>query len=282
MMLIKRIMYFITDYLCVFKVLVFGFLKKSMHFQKEEKFDKVLIIGNGPSLNKINFYDYIDDKTAVCCVNWFPVKDERFYILKPNFMCFMDPAFFEERKNSENKEKLLKILDDVDWEMTIIIPKCASFKLDNSYIKIFKLNERELYCDHLDNVRYYIYKHNYANCGIRNVILGALDYFISCNYQTVFLCGIDMNEFTQYHVDINNKIYVDYVHSYGLERKYITSDSDKHMHDYLFMYQEMLEQFYYIEKYAKHENVKVYNLSINSFVDVFEKIDSKDKVDGRI
>jgi hypothetical protein len=44
-------------------------------------------------------------------------------------------------------------------------------------------------------------------------------------------------------------------------------------HKWLGYYAEMLKQFYHYSRFAEFQGVKVYNLTENSYIDCFEKID---------
>jgi len=72
-------------------------------------------------------------------------------------------------------------------------------------------------------------------------------------------------------VDDQNRVYIDKIHNYGSERCYSTLFNKGEFYKLLKLYQIMFEQFSYLKKYADRQQVEIINLSINSYVDVFEK-----------
>ena len=112
--------------------------------------------------------------------------------------------------------------------------------------------------------------------GCQNVVIGALYYFISCGFKSVFLAGVDMSEFKCLYVDKNNRTYMDTIHSYGSSRKYYDEMKEYNLlffHQILGAYQKMFQEFYYVKEYAEKMGVDIINLSVDSYIDLFQKVD---------
>lgn len=247
---------------------------------KREKFveepDKsVLIMGNGPSLANTDIEKILEKKPYVACVNFFPAKDKRFMEIKPEFLCLFDPIFFKQTPSSEEKKKeLFDILEKVDWPLKIICTQGHRLSVQNENISYAHIASYSYYGEGLRKFRHFLYRHNLTNCGLQNVMIGAGYYFVSKKMKEIYLAGLDMSEFKMLYVGEENEVYVAAQHHYGNEKiKHSELGLFKRGEFYKLLgcYVTMFEQFYGLEKYAKSQGVKVYNLTPESYVDVFEK-----------
>lgn len=247
---------------------------------KQEKFEcckeeKILIMGNGPSLKELELEKVLNSVDKVICVNWFPIKEDLFIKIKPQYLCLADPTFFyESNEHEEKKDALFRVLAAVDWRLDVICPIGCKLPVNNSNIKYRWINQNTYISQSDSELTHFLYKHNLANFGMQNVVLEALYYAISTQSNEVFLAGVDMSEFKGLYVAEDNYIYLESKHSYGTELVKIDNGGffkKGELFKLLLCYQKMFEQFYYAQKYANYMNVKVYNLSPYSFIDVFEK-----------
>ena len=107
---------------------------------------KILVMGNAPSLNDVDIEAAIKAGFELCCVNFFPVRDNRFFTLKPKYYCIVDPAFYDE--NSKNDPKFTAVFDTlskVDWDMSIISAAHQNLDIHNPHISYVKICNRALY-----------------------------------------------------------------------------------------------------------------------------------------
>ena len=104
---------------------------------KKAEIEKVFLAGNGPSLAKMDLFKVKENGFEILCVNYFPSNDERFWVLKPKYLCLMDPSFFSGTAsvNAKQNIKLFETLGKVDWELTIVTSKGRRLPVSNSYIK---------------------------------------------------------------------------------------------------------------------------------------------------
>lgn len=237
---------------------------------------KVLIMGNGPSLNSTDMEKLKSEVSDIACVNFFPLKDERFFALKPQYLCLLDPVFFTKSENSmeTKKNELLCILEKVDWPLKIICIQNNTLPIKNEKIKYCYLCKSAFVGKNIKRFRYFLYRNNLVNLGYQNVIIGAGFYFVSKQVKEIYLAGVDMSEFKLLEVDEDNDICVNTQHHYGNEKiKHSELGVIKKGEFYKLLncYVKMFEQFHYLEEYAVFQGVKIYNLSPNSFIDVFEK-----------
>lgn len=254
---------------------------KRAHFHRHKN-KTVLIMGNAPCLNNTDIPRLVTQGTDVVCVNWFPLKDRRFREMKPGWLCLIDPNFFTGNE-AVKKDRLdfLRELEKVDWKLKIICVQGSVLPVKNRNISYVLLNGN-VYNGNI--LKYFLYRHNLANCGMQNVVTAALYYFISVRVSRIYLAGVEMSEFKNLSVNQDNQIYISRDHSYGKEKfefKKIANMEQCGMHTVLGMYQKMFEQFHEAAEYAERNHVKVYNLTPSSYLDMFEKTDkyciNKDK-----
>lgn len=241
----------------------------------EEPDKKVLIMGNGPSLNHTDIEKIIDQDTYVVCVNFFPTKDERFFKIRPQYLCLLDTVFFQYApRHEEKKAELFEILEQVDWPLKIICAQGYTLPVKNSNISYSWMNGYSFPGMNIKSIRYYLYRHNLVNCGMQNVVIGAGYYFVSKKVREIFLAGVDMSEFKQLTIGEDNEIYVLTQHSYGEERIKYSDTGIFKKGDFCILlgcYVKMFEQFRCLSEYAEAQGVKIVNLSPASYIDVFEK-----------
>lgn len=240
----------------------------------EEEPDKtIFVIGNGPSLNDTDLKIVAESGFDIVCVNSFPERHNEFWVLKPRYLALFDPLFFVSPGEAGYEAGLFDVLEKVDWEMKVLVPQGVVLHVQNPYLQLEYVNNQTVCSEFMGKYLDWFYKRNLLDIGKQNVMVGVCYYFISKKVKQIYLTGVDMSEFKQLYVDEKNCMYVERLHSYGTEREYVTWVEQGEFHRLLLLYQKMFQQFYYIAQYAKRQNVKVENLSLNSYIDVFEKAD---------
>ncbi len=267
----------LTKKIFLFLRIVYYFLKTVFKYGRvkivEEPDREVVILGNGPSLNDIDLTKLKNSDVDVVCVNYFPVKNEYFWELKPKYIALLDPFLFynENPKNPERRKELFDALEKVDWEIHIICFLGNQLPLKNKNIIYEKITTNTINSDYLTRFIDALYKKNFAILGAQNVTIGAGWFFVTKKVRKIYYAGIDMSEFKGVFVDEKNNVYVDAVHSYGIERVSVDYIKKGEFYKYFASNHKAFQQFYYLSEYAKRQNVKIINLSVNSYVDVFEK-----------
>ena len=241
---------------------------------------EVVIVGNGPSLNQIELTRLIAKNRDFACVNDFAVRSDVFSIIKPRYYVIMDPLYFEQLGSNQRVVDLCNKIECVDWEMTLVLPQRALVPIQNPRIHIEYISTSEINSYNPEELKVLdcLYQNNLAVCGLQNVLCGALHYFIFKKFPRIYLAGCDMDEFMSYVVDKRNHVLLTTKHFYGdlvidLSERKILPIPPGMFHKWLGYYAEMLKQFYHYSKFAEAQGVKVYNLTENSYIDCFEKID---------
>lgn len=270
----KRFLKWCANSLCVVAQLGYGVGRSLLNGSRadisEPLSQSVMVLGNGPSLSDIDLPAVKAAGIELACVNFFPTRNDAFWSLRPGYLFLLDSAFYAADPTPEVAQ-LWAALEKVTWPMEIIVPQGSKVPLGNDRLRIVPLSKFGAAGDALFGLQYWLYRRNLVTVGFQNVAIGAGFYFITRRVPHLYYAGIDMSEFRVYHVDEDNRIYGNYVHSYGQSTKYQTIVAKGEFYRLLGMYQNMFAQFHYLALYAHRQGVPVINLSVNSYVDVFEK-----------
>ena len=249
----------------------------------------IVVLGNGPSLkdtfNNEEKLRFIKEKD-IFVVNSF-VNDNMFYILKPKYLCFMDPKFWATERCATIKKShdiILEKLSKVTWNLIIFMPSQARetnvFKTlikENKFIQFIYINSS---CPKIEdeNIRHSMYKQNLAMPRPQNVLVACLYLAINLNYKNIFLFGADHSWHLDLIVNINNIPCVAQKHFYDNEKvEYIPVYKDGE-HTIHFSIKELFEawmsvheSYEILEKYSRYMGAKIYNLSDFSCIDAFDR-----------
>ena len=241
-----------------------------------KKHDEIVIMGNGPSLNDVNFSKINRQHYKFCCVNDYPLKNENFFRLKPEYLCMTDPAYYDFtiKAEKENYRKLFQNLERVDWKLKIIAPNGQKLNIKNPNVSYAWINTNVISKDIYLTEKWSLYNRNLANPGRQNVVLSALYYSLMTNHKKIYVCGVDFSDFKSIYVDEDNRIYVDSTHSYGTTRYYFDEMPEygfTEFHTLLEAYRRMFLQASKVREYADYKGIEIINLSLQSYIDSFRK-----------
>lgn len=253
--------------------------------QIEHHSEKMIVIGNGPSLNEsiVKYKEEIvrNDKIVT---NFFASSD-LFEQLKPNIYLFADPAFFtEQTMHKESIETLLSnLLQKTTWDMHIVIPSSARNSVVVSKLNSNKRITVDFYLDTDQNVgsmsRFEAWDKNLIAPPAQTVLNVALFLSLFWNYKETYLIGADSSFLEDLHVDqdTNGLFSVD-KHFYNNQRVYSEFDAKKgrpvlgwKLHDLIYAYGHMFECYHDLKEYADYKGARVYNASEYSWINVFER-----------
>ncbi len=242
----------------------------------------IAILGNGPSLNKdiekLNKKD-IDNYIAV---NDF-ISSTLFNTVKPKYYILADPAYFDPNINNKNIEETLSLLCEIDYELFLFIPftyfkifsKNNPISISNKNLIVIPFHTNEY--KGFECVRFYLYKAGLSMPKVQNVIIPAIFNSINMGYKSVYLLGVDHSWITDLRVDKNNNVCT-------IVRRFYDNNPDNtltpflkitkepyKMHEILTDLSYTFKGYHILEKYSKTQKCKIYNLTIDSFIDAFEK-----------
>lgn len=282
---------FIPPFLLVLKNFFFkkkDKLEKSPLPQIEHGSDKIVILGNGPSLlDSISQYKAEILENDKIVVNFFASSD-LYEVVRPNIYVFADPAFFsvpEELKDSINK-LLQDIKRKTTWPIKFFIPSTARNAVlipllqENKYISInFYFSGWQ---DIGKKTKFEAWDENLIHPPAQNVLNVAIYLALYWGYKETYLIGADSSFLEDLRVDQNtNELFTIDRHFYDnkkvySDKKLIESKRGRVMnnwtlHDLIHAYGRMFEHYYELKQYADYKGLKVYNASEYSWINVFER-----------
>lgn len=249
--------------------------------------EKIIIIGNGPSLNKsVELYKEEIIKYDRICVNFFGSSD-LYEVLKPNIYVFADPAFFWIPENQkESMEKLFNsIISKTTWNLHIFIPQGAKGapmeeKLSqNKHIIIDYFNSSSGKIEGLS--KFEAWDKNLACPVAMNVLNIAVYLTLFWAYKETYLIGADSSFIENLRIDQEtNQVFTMDKHFY--ENKSVYDDKtlfdeksrrniNNGIAEELRFISVALANYNELAEYAKYKGLKVYNASEYSWIDAFER-----------
>lgn len=255
--------------------------------QLEEKGDKLIIIGNGPSLNKsLELYGETIQHTDCLMVNHSAVTDVYDYI-HPKYYLLVDPAWINPDK-SIHREAIRKtieaIINKTTWPMTIILPLKAKAGYatnrfaQNPNLRVLFFEDGNVMHNNLSMMEAWD-KNLIAPPG-QTVLNAAVWLGIYWGYKETYLIGADTSFVADLHVDQEtNIVYSIDTHFYSTKEVALDDFDIKNnrrtfgtkLHEEYFSAGIALKDYWDMKSYADWKGVKVYNASEYSWIDAFER-----------
>lgn len=244
------------------------------------------ILGTGPSLTdslSVLLSSGVSDSFMV--LNDFAVSP-KFQAVKPEFYIFKDPAYFLpdniiSERDKENREKVFHVINEIEWDMTVIIPSIyynkdfLEYFSGNQQISILPINTLQI--EYVNTAKYYKRLNKNLIAPIGNNILGLAIYAaIQLGFKEVNIFGAEHSWTKDIRVNNQNQVCTIYKHFFENDSELVPwrkagVDEVFKMHEILKLLSNTFEGYYVIEKYAKLNHVNVYNYTPDSFVDAFER-----------
>ena len=248
---------------------------------------KLVIIGNGPSLNTdIPKYKFQLSKCTIGVVNDFALT-EMYDILMPKFYFLADSAYWLNEcdiniDNVESRKKVFeRIKNNTTWGLTIFIPTYA-FRtqiLQKEFTGFENINVCPMNTYNFigfDSIKYFLYKRNLAMPQVQNVLVSSLFITINLGYKEIYVLGADHDWTKSLCVSTNNQVCTVETHFYDKEETNLkpwkkTTGEQYMMHEILSDLSKMFKGYFEVEKYARMKGANIYNSSDTTFIDVFER-----------
>ncbi len=267
--------------------------------QKIKNTNNLIIVGNGPSasifieeaLIKIGSnFDFI-------CVNMFASQD-LFFQLKPKFYLMLDSAFFnfnqetyldpaklkslKENPDFESTQKLInKTWNNIltsNWGLTIMVPQLFR---NSPMVKMARNAGFDILIFNYTVVQGFewfenlIYSAKLGSPQSQNVINSCIFQGINNGFKNIYLIGVENNFHLNLRVSETNQLEMVDEHFYKVEKKSIPLKNARggsvKMHEF---YSSLYKAFYAhhrLQLYAKLKGVNIYNSTLNSFIDAYER-----------
>ena len=286
------------EFLLLFVPPIFFRLKKSLFPKQEIDYcsipkinrsgDKMIVIGNGPSLNKsIELYGDIISQTTCMMVNE-SCMTPLFETIKPAFYFLVDPVYYDDENNKHyvptRNDVIDSLISKTIWPMSIIMPKYArgcnlvERLRANNNIKVLYYETNWKIPNNL--TQYEAWDENLVIPPGQTVLNTAVWLSIYWGYPETYLIGADTSFLADLRVDQEtNVLYTVDTHFYSNEEVYKERyDSQKqrrpvrtNLYTELFSIGTALKAYWELRGYADWKGVKVYNASEYSWIDAFER-----------
>lgn len=270
----QNLLLFVEMMTSILKIAVFSKREKS---QKGKPWHKeVVILGNGPSLK--NFLSenisFLNGKDCVT-VNkscFSPLFSQ----IKPLYHVFADPLFFKD----ESTAKVFDSLNEtVNWNMTLFIPFSAKKQ------PLWKAKEAVLRQNPSIHIAFYnmtkisgpesfvrkCIEKGWGMPAPRNVLVPSIVHCLRMEYERLYLAGADHSWVKELWVSDDNEVMIDDQHYYDTPSDKTIQKTVK-LSTVLRSFSIALDSYEVLNTYAVHKNVKIYNITPGSYIDVFERM----------
>lgn len=270
-------------------ILLFRKYKYARNLTSVKIANQILILGNGPSIKREipKIESLISrEKSKLFCVNSF-ANSEYFEQLEPDHYVIVDPVFFKETPNNYKINILrntlsINIKEKTKWPLSIYIPryylksKFISIISSNKKIHIIPINNVPL-SGGFESVKHLLFNTKLGNPVFRNVLIAAIFIGIQHKCKNIFLFGADHSWFKNIMVLNNNNIILDDQHLENTDEDKIVLTSEAgnpiKLHDFIKQMYITFREYHVLKEYAKYKKIKILNMTKDSFIDAFKKIE---------
>lgn len=275
--LYNGLLLFLKTLVSILSVLLFSrrrAVKDIRHLRESSKKSRVIILGNGVSMKDMlenHLEDLYEEDTLV--VNSF-CRSPYFMKLKPTYYVLLDPLFFNgahfERIDSQRQE-LLSILPEVDWEMTMFVPSLfrrSEFTkklqaMPSINIRFFNMTP----VDGVASVNNCLFRHNLGMPTAQNVTCAAVFIMTNLRYNEIYLIGAEHNWLDSFYINDRNQLVMGDKHFYGKEEIV----ADKTLSTWLEQLMLVFRCHERLAAYARLCGVKIFNATPASHIDAYER-----------
>jgi hypothetical protein len=226
--------------------------KSNNKFKNIHSGDRCFILGTGPSLKQLD-YKYLKGEITFG-VN-FLYKGDIIKQIKPQYYCLYDQIFHT--THLKETEGLIESL-----------PNTSFFLRTKAYEKMnaTNLENKNVYYQHCNLFQY----NDYISIDLEknvtapfNVVLGCIQTAIYMGFEEIYLLGCDFNSFASPKVEhfYDKGQAPSREMSVGFELKYYSMVSYHH---------------YALDKFARKNNIRIYNITPNSLLDAYERRNIED------
>ena len=222
-----------------------------------------LILGNGPSLQKLNLVDVKKKRPDIFVTNGF-YRNHFAQFVEPTFYCFSDPTFFfDTNPVSHSISDTFQYIRKTNCQLLIShFYRKVPLNCDN---RIIYFNDRE----------FSVLSRNINPCKPRGyasqTIMKALSVAIYLGYDRIYLLGVDNTEHRALFGDASNGLWARTDVYYGNPHQERFDYQLTAPNGVVGMFLQYTNWFADFKKFAVGN---VYNLDLSSLIDVFPKVDS--------
>lgn len=250
--------------------------------------DKLIVIGNGPSLNdslKEQKSGVVENDCIV--VNQF-CETDYYTEIKPNYYLLADPAYFKSFDNlTEGDRKEVSafieaIMNKTTWDINLIVPSFAmgcellNRAKENKFIHVFFYNMTMAVSPTSLQEKYEAWDKNLIAPPAQTCLNTCVWLGVFLRYKKIYLIGADTTWMEELHVDQEtNELYFYDTHFYGKKKVPLYSDVEgripQKLHEQLNCISVALSLYWDLKYYADYVGVKVFNASKYSLIDAYDR-----------
>lgn len=249
--------------------------------------EKLIIIGNGPSLNKtMERYRSIIQKTPCLMVN-YSATTPMYEDIKPRYYVMSDKDWLNEEDGPDFtsiKRCVSAIVNKTQWPMILVLPACFrnwwAIKEFNKNTNISVLIDESNWVLLPEDKLFAAFDQNRICPPSYTVLTYSLYLSLYWGYKETYLVGADTT-FTQmvYVGQKDNLLYSVDTHFYDNKDVYpVEYEPERNgrryqgnMESYTEMCYNVFYEYHLLARYAQWKGVKVYNASEFSMIDCFER-----------
>ncbi len=244
--------------------------------------DKLIIMGNGPSLRKVldEQLDMLRD-TPCMAVN-FAANTPDFFKVKPVFYTIADPHFYRST-DDENVTGLLSNLSRVNWPMYLFVPREALGKIRSliSNDSIVVVGYNAIGVEGWNPLIHKLFDTRLAMPRPRNVLIPSIMIGAWLGFRNIYLAGADHSWTQGLGVAPDNRVITNLPHYYqdnAHEQSRVKAVYTNHrLHDLFLSYYIAFKAYHEIQAWAVKRNIHIYNVTPGSFIDAFPRVDFTSK-----
>lgn len=254
--------------------------------QLEEMGERLIIIGNGPSLNKtMELYEQQILESDAIMVN-YSASTSLFERIQPRYYVMTDILWVTEKgeKRASMDRCIEAIVKKTQWPMTIILPKAfvgwsaiSKFQENDNITVIY---DESRWIKMPDEQLFSAFDKNILCPPSYTVLTYCLYLALYWGYKETYLIGADTTFMQMAYVgQKDNVVYTVDHHFYNNDEVTpVTRDIEHNgrpygmnMEQYAEMCYNVFYEYHLLARYAKWKGVKVYNASEFSMIDCFER-----------
>lgn len=242
--------------------------------------DELLILANGPSLNKTvqEAAGFIKGKTLLA-VN-FCVSSPMFEELKPELYLIADPLFWiVPEKRVQLFETMVR---KTVWPMCLFIPVRAYKNKDwqpmlaaNPHIKVYAYNTTPI--EGFQNICDFIFDRGWGVPRPHNVLIPSIAMGLRLPFKKIYLAGADHSWLPEITVTDDNEVLMHQKHFYDQNQSQAAKVQKEdlnsaHLYTILYHMYVAFKSYFVLDAYARKKGKEVINVTPGSYIDAFRRM----------
>lgn len=242
--------------------------------------DELLILANGPSLNKTieDGNDFLKGKTLLA-VNFF-VNSPRFTELRPELYLIADPLFW---LVPEKRQQLFGgLAEKTTWPMTLFIPRRAlknkewkPLLIGNSQIKVVVYNTTPI--EGFQGFCNWVFHKGWGVPRPHNVLIPSIAVGLRMQFKKIYLAGADHSWLPEIRVTDDNVVLMHQKHFYdqGSSKADTVKQEDlqsARIYTILYHMYVSFKSYHILEAYAQWLRKEIINITPASYIDAFRRM----------